>query len=107
MNLPLSNDETKTTRCVTRGLWYDAGRGQWRVRLYRAGKAYFPAPSAYFNSYDEALAARMALAAELSTLPRTRKPTDTTDSLLSLWRQCVGAAATQRVSLTISAENIL
>ena len=104
MSLPLCSDETQTT--PKRGLWYDKDRGQWRVRLYKNGRAYFPRPSAYFDTYDEALAAYTALKNEVRKIQRTAKTTDVADDLFSIWRQCVGASAVQRITLIIEPENI-
>jgi len=89
-----------------RGLWFDATKQKWRVRLYRNGKAYMPEPCAYFETEPEARAAYEALKAAVTAIPRKRRsPNDETD-LMALWRQCTGAAAHVRVQLTISAERV-
>lgn len=88
----------------SRGLWFDTTKKKWRVRLYRNGKTYVPEPCAYFETEDDARKAYEHLKATILAIPRKRRsPNDEVD-LMSLWRQCTGAAAHVRVQLTISAE---
>lgn len=94
----------KTTTKPPRGLWFDEGKQRWRVRLYRNGRAYLPRPDAFFEKYDEALAAHTALKAEIKAIPRTRTAVET--DLMSLWRQVTLAQNRVRITLHISPENI-
>lgn len=93
-----------TTR--TRGLWFDKTKNKWRVRLYRNGKTYVPEGCAYFDTESEAREAYEALVRAVAAIPRQRRAPNQEVDLMSLWRQCTGAAAHLRIRITISAENV-
>ena len=89
-----------------RGLWYDPVKQKWRVRLYRNGKSYMPEPCAYFDTEDEARDAYEALRAKLTEIPKKRRTPNNAIDLMSLWRQCAGAASSLRVQIIIDAERV-
>jgi hypothetical protein len=89
-----------------RGLWFDETKKKWRVRLYRNGKSYVPQPCAYFDTELEAREAYEALRAAISEIPKKRRTPNTEVDLMSVWRQCTGAAAHLRIQITIDAERV-
>lgn len=88
-----------------KGLWFDADRQKWRVRLYKRGRAYYPSPCAYFDDENEAREAHAALKRKLDLLPSRRRANTDTD-FLSLWRQCEDSNRSVTVTVSIPASRV-
>ena len=55
---------------LPKGIWYEAGRQRYRVRLYRNNTKY---PGGYYRTLDEALVAREELKTKLEAIPKLRR----------------------------------
>lgn len=61
------------TQKLPRGLWFDAERNRWRVRLWRNTKMFI----SYHDTYEEALSAHTALKAVTRMVPKRVRRTRT------------------------------
>lgn len=55
-----------STTTLPRGIWFEADRNRYRIRLYRNGRSYVR----YRDTLDEALAVYQELSQQLEAIPK-------------------------------------